>query len=377
LNQPQGSNGLKRWLQRKAQALFGVSELQAQLHAISETSAQMVRLVAENNEILSRVAAQLESCGPLTGPSHTGGVGAHAAPAPTVDIEALRAIERQGLFLFGCARSGTTILMDSLNRSHDILLLAEPDLCLNQHETDFVAFLNKKHLGYGNRRIKGNYLPPPITGSNGPLEALLRLAHDYRYIGEKSAFGPSDYPPEWQQMYLDFHATYFQRGRYVFIVRRPVESIWSMNKKFPIWPIPRLLRAWLESLSLVLEAYHAFPHSRLVFFEDLGDVMIGRLAQWLEVPIPTVPGTFGNKYVRSAVINDDIPDPLRPFAALCHECNDLYRVLRESFSTEDYVYRGSTSEWAFFDARWRHVAAMLSQLTDMHAKAESERRRAA
>lgn len=365
---------MKHWLQRKAHALLGVSALQAQLAREHEEALaaqrEANRLQAMTNEILARLAARLDT--------RADAVEAIApAPLSAADAEALRAIERQGLFIFGCARSGTTILMDSLNRSHEIHLLAEPDLFLNEHETDFVGYFNKKHIGYGNRRMKGNYLPPPISPENGPLDALLRMARDYRYIGEKTAFGPSDYPHDWQQMYLDFHGKYFLHGRYIFILRRPVESIWSMNKLFPIWPIARLFRAWLQSTSLVLEAYHAFPQSRVVFFEDLGEAMIDRLAQWLEAPIPTASGTFGVSYVRSAVTKNDIPEPLRPFADLCRECTDLYRNLRESFSSEEYVYRGSMSEWAFFDARWRQVADMLSRLSNRETGGENALRSAA
>jgi hypothetical protein len=212
---------------------------------------------------------------------------------------------------------------------------------------------------------------------NGAFDALVRLAGEYRYIGEKTAIGPADYPPDWQQTYLDFHGKYFLHGKYVLIVRRPVESIWSMSKLFPTWPIARLFRAWLQSISLALEAYHAFPHSRFIFFEDLGNAMIEHLAQWLEVPIPTVSGTFGDNYVRSAVAGDDVPAPLRPFVGLCRDCNELYSDLRGSFSSEEHVYRGSTSEWAFFDACWRQVGDMLKRLSDRETIGESVSRSAA
>ncbi|HEX7376133.1 MAG TPA: hypothetical protein VF278_03425 [Pirellulales bacterium] len=371
----------KQWLLGKTQALLGISRLRAQLtqeHGESLAAQGDARqLQAAANETLARLALKLDTCAAAVEQWKAGNEAAEAAPSPPspADLERLRAIEGQGLFIFGCARSGTTILMDSLNRSPEVFLLAEPDISFHEHETDFVTYHNAKHVGYANRRMKGNYLPPPILPENGPLDALLRLARDYRHVGEKTAIGPGDYPADWQQMYLDFHAKYFLRGRHIFILRRPVESIWSMTKLFPTWPLARLFRAWLQTTSLVLEAYHLFPHSRVVFFEDLADVMIHRLGQWLETSIPTVPGTFGDNYVRSAVLGNDVPAPLRPFGGLCRAMTGLYRDLRESFSHEEYVYRGSASEWAYFDARWREVAAMLSRLAA--GEGEEERQLAA
>jgi hypothetical protein len=90
--------------------------------------------------------------------------------------------------------------------------------------------------------------------------------------------------------------------------------------------------------------------------------MIDRLSQWLDLPIPTLQGTFGRKYIYSALDAERIPPPLVPLAEICRECTALYHELRASFSTEDYVYDGSTTEWAYFDGLLRYVKRLKEKL---------------
>jgi hypothetical protein len=68
--------------------------------------------------------------------------------------------------------------------------------------------------------------------------------------------------------------------------------------------------------------------------------------------------TFGRRYTYSAIDPNRIPEPLLPFTDLCRECTALYRELRENFSSTEYAYRGSTTEWAYFDTVLRPVQAI-------------------
>jgi hypothetical protein len=392
------SRALKRWLRAKTQRLLGVDRLQEQLtqvhdclHASAAATAEYERAAAQNVQTalgrVDRLADAVCNIGPVLGQIHaqlelhlqaittaatTAAATTAAATTAAPDLTELRSLERHGLFILGCARSGTTILTRSLNRSGDIHLLEEPSYFLHEHITDFVGFFNAMHKLIGNRCLKGTYLPPPLVPEAGPIDMLLRLHGDYQFVGEKTAVGPHDYPPNWAQMYLDFQGKYFLRAKYINILRTPVEAIWSMHKLFPDRPVARLFETWLQAVALSLDAYHVFPNSRVVFFDDLGEVMIGRLSEWLGVPVPTVAGTFGSKYVNSALKPHTIPPPLLPFAAICEECTALYHELRESFCKEQYLYRGP-NEWTYF-------ATLLGQLQTIIEKlpsAGSERLRLA
>jgi hypothetical protein len=136
-----------------------------------------------------------------------------------------------------------------------------------------------------------------------------------------------------------------------------------MHKMFPDRPILRLFEVWLRTIALSLDAYHVFPNSKVLFFDDLDQSLIERLSPWLELPIPSLPGTFGRKYMYSAVSPGHIPEPLLPFADLCHECTAVYRDLRESFSSDELVYCGSTTEWAYFDTVLRHLQKMIDDVS--------------
>jgi hypothetical protein len=329
-------NVLRQWLSAKTQSFLGVSRLQAQLAQIQE-------------QLQAALAAK-----------ETRQAAAESLRSP--DLQALQSLDKQGLFILGCARSGTTILTRSLNRSRDVLVLEEANLYLLHGVTDFVSYFNAHHTAMGNRCLKGTYLPPPLTLEDSPIAALLRLADSYRLVGEKVALSPHESPPNWQQTYLDFQGKYFFHAKYLHILRTPVEAVWSMHKMFPDRPISRLFQTWLESIALSLDAYHVFPNSKVLFFDDLGQQLTERLSSWLELPIPSVPGTFGRQYIYSALSPERIPEPLLPFADLCQECTAIYRDLRESFSSEEFVYCGSTTEWAYFDTKLRHMQKMIEGL---------------
>jgi hypothetical protein len=339
-----GNDALKRWLLDKTQSLLGVKRLQTQLGQIQ---GHLQAGLAANESL--RVAVTAERARAAE----------QAAAEAQANLQALQVLDRQGLFILGCGRSGTTILARSLNRSPDAVLLEEAMLFLLHGVTDFVSYFNAHHAAMGNRCLKGTYLTPPLTPECGPMATLLRLASQYQLVGEKVALGPHDYPPNWPQIYLDFQGKYFFRSKYLHIMRTPVESIWSMHKMFPHQPISRLFEVWLQSIALSLDAYHVFPNSKILFFDDLGQSMIERLSLWLEVPVPSLPGTFGRKYMYSAVSPGQIPEPLLPFSDLCRECTALYHELRENFSREDFVYCGPTTEWAYFDTVLRYIQKLI------------------
>ena len=362
-----GKNALKKWLSDRTHSLLGVKRLQALLAQLQEqlqagTAADESQLAAAEDLRIAveSLRAAISEAGPIL----------HARRDVQPDVPALQALDKQGLFILGCARSGTTILARSLNRSPDVLLLEEANLFLLNGVCDFVSYFNKHHASMGNRCLKGTYLTPPLASEDGPMATLLRLGSQYRLIGEKVALGPHDYPPNWSQAYLDIQGKFFFHAKYLHIMRTPVESIWSQHKMFPDRPISRLFEIWLKSIALSLDAYHIFPNSKILFFDDLGHQLIERLSIWLEVPIPTLPGTFGRKYMYSALPPDGIPEPLLPFEELCRECTALYRDLRENFSREEFVYCGSTTEWAYFDT----VQRQIQQTIDSLSTAEPARR---
>lgn len=331
---------VKSWVLTKAPQVLGIRRLQEQLE--------------QTNELLRSLIAS---------PSAREAAASTEQPSRVCSLEALRRLAHDGLFVLGCARSGTTILTRCLNRAPEIMLLEEPSFFLHEDVADFVSFFNGLHASMGNRCLKGTFVPPPIADEIGPLDLLCRLRQDYRYVGEKVAVGPHDYPADWCQTYLQFQGKYFLHSRYIFIIRAPVEVLWSMHKMFGDRPIARLLETWLRATALSLDACQFFPNSRVVFFQDLAPPMVDKLADWLELAIDLTPGTLGSSYIHSALEAGSIPRPLLPFETFCTECTEIYQELRASFSKDEFVYRGTINQWRFLDSILKRIEKLIQTLS--------------
>ncbi|HVX14642.1 MAG TPA: sulfotransferase [Pirellulales bacterium] len=340
---------LRSWLVSNVHRLLGSSQLHEQLQ--------------QTNELLRHLSVAIaasESLGPVPALGVSPGNPSTSGPSCGSNGAALRSLAQHGLFVVGCARSGTTILTRCLNRASEVMLLEEPYFFLHEGVADFSRFFNDRQASLGNRRRKGTYVPPAIAPEFGPLGLMCRLQREYRFVGEKVAFGPQDFPPDWCQRYLDFQSKHFAHSRYVLIMRTPVESLWSMHRMFPEAPIPRLFETWLRTTALLLDAYQIFADSRMVFFDDLKPTLIASLSDWLEAPIRIEPGTLDRKYVHSALPRGGVPEPLLAFEELCGRLTRIYDDLRTSFCKDRLVYNGGVNQWSFF----HDVHARIEQLLD-------------
>ena len=305
--------------------------------------------------LAAAMAAQSRPIEPLAEPSAVVNEGA-------LPVKSLRKLGRQGLFIVGCARSGTTILTKCLNRSPEVFMLEESNFFLNGDNDDFTAFFNAMHEGWGNCRYKGTYVPPPMVAERGPLAMLARLAQRFRHVGEKVAFGPHDYPSDWARRYLDYQARYFLWARYILIVRAPTESIWSMHKKFPGRPLARLFETWLRSLTLSIEVYRNFPFVRLIHFERLGPQLMEQMAEFLGTELTLPEGMLSQQYIHSRLADDELPAPLSEHADWCRECLAIHRELRDHTTAECLLDAGTENEWEFLDRLQRKITLTTERI---------------
>lgn len=288
-------------------------------------------------------------------------------PPPLSHEEAVR-LESQGLFVVGCARSGTTILARALNHSPEVMLLEEPNFSFNQHIEDFTAFFNGLHRSMGNARMKGTYVRPPVAPESGPLALLLRLAQEHRLVGEKVAIGPHHYGANWENVFLEFHARYFYRSPHLLILRSPAETIWSMQKMFPDRQLDALFSTWLRAISLSIDVYRVLHDARIVFFEDISAEWYSRIGKLLDLELQIPESMLGGSYVRSRLSHGELPPALQPRADLCSACGDIYAELRKNVCREEFLYCGARTEWDFFDDMLGRIAKLLQQLAPPDAK---------
>ncbi len=135
-----------------------------------------------------------------------------------------------------------------------------------------------------------------------------------------------------------------------------------MHKLFPGAPIPRLIDAWLQSLSLAIDVYRVCPNSYLLFFNDFGPGMLDRLSELLGVKIPVPATMLGGNYVRSRLKEGELAAPLAPYADLCYQCIDLFEELRANVCPQSFAYNGAANEWEFFDALQRRIQKLVEQV---------------
>jgi len=260
-------------------------------------------------------------------------------------------LESKGVFVVGCARSGTTITADCLNLSPDVLVLEEAFLFVDHVRDDFVGMMNNRHVGYGNMRRKGTWISPSVGPESGGLACLKRLGRQYRFVGEKLAFGP---PPnhlgdDWAEAFFQFQARHFHHSHYFLIARRPIEAVWSMHKMFPDCVIPKVIDTWLRALQLCLDMYLVFPNSYFMTLEDLDERTVARMAEVLGVEIDVPKGMLGRERQKTRYEGDRLPPVLNQYKPLLANCNEIYRHVRERACRETLRFSGCERADEFFE----------------------------
>ena len=263
-----------------------------------------------------------------------------------IESEDFETLSRQGLFIVGNARSGTSILCDCFNFSEDIFLLGEANFHLNYKIDNFVDYFNSQHAGWGNSKGKGTFIPPSIFPETGCFSFLLRMAKNYRYVGEKIAFGPHGQPHgeeydglSFQEAFLNFHAKYFYHSTYFLILREPVEVLWSMQKMFPDRKIEELFSCWLKTVKVQIDVFQSFPRTYMILFEGLNSALFEQVNSILDVNIQIPSNLLKDEFKHSLLSGDgEIPDPLAKSKKLCARCHEIYSNIKEALCGETRPY---------------------------------------
>jgi hypothetical protein len=261
--------------------------------------------------------------------------------------EELRAMDDEGLFIVGNARSGTSILLDCFNLSPEIFLLGEANVFLHHRRDNFAAQFNRQHATAKNRRGKGTYLPPAPAAESGGMAALRRMGAFHRYVGEKIAFGPHGKidGQSFQELFFAFYTRYFYSSKYFLTLRAPAECIWSMAKMFPPKDPRELYECWLSSLKIQLDMLHVLPNVYLVFFEDLKAGVFARVNALLGTRIEVGPGILRDDHKRSTLADDRLPPELSSYQPLNDQCIAVYHDVREAFSAETLTFKATAAKY--------------------------------
>lgn len=279
-----------------------------------------------------------------------------------VDIDLL---EKKGIFVVGNARSGTTILCECLNLSKDIYMLYEGHFYLNHSVDNFAGVFNDQHFNFKNSRRKGTFVSLSGNSKETGIEFLSRIGKYYRFAGDKIAFGPhgkiNNRP--YQEIFFEFHATFFYHSTYFLIIRNPLEVVWSSYKMFPEIELKYHFESWLLTTSILIDVYQTFPNAFLLFLEDFGTESVNKINQILDLKISIPDGMFKTEYMDSMLKNEELPDKLAGYKEICEDCQVIYQLVKESFSKDTFTYIGLENQVRFVEKTFKpKVAKVLNKV---------------
>ncbi|MCH8342457.1 MAG: hypothetical protein IH983_00530 [Planctomycetes bacterium] len=264
-----------------------------------------------------------------------------------LDNESLQALNDVGIFIVACARSGTSIMCDCFNHCRDVLVLGEASIYLHHDRPKFAEDFNRQHLTFNNRRGKGTYVSLAPTEAEGGLQFLQRMSQNYRYVGEKIAFGPHGKigDKSFQEVCFEFQAKYFFFSHYFLIVRRPMEALWSMFKMFQDKSPAELIVCWLTTIKIQIDMFQSFPNAYFLFLEDLKPQTFITLGAILDIDFNLPNTMLCEENQRSTICHDEVPEVLADHAEICKKCHQIYLTLRDAISSDTLRYHDTVPQY--------------------------------
>ncbi|HWW28236.1 MAG TPA: sulfotransferase [Caulobacter sp.] len=196
----------------------------------------------------------------------------------------LNPISRRGLFVVGHARAGTTILQTALNTSPDVLLFGEANFHFHAREVGFRDWYNHLHGMFGAPHLKSTYCPKLLAHEATGLEYLQKLAANYRWVGEKIAFGAASEDFGFES-FSDFHEREFYDAHYICIMKHPFGTLISNKTMFKPRDMRPYVRSFVRTLAKIVEISSIHPNVRVLIHEQITAETFEKLSEFLSIPL--------------------------------------------------------------------------------------------
>jgi hypothetical protein len=231
---------------------------------------------------------------------------------------ACRRIAPQGLFVIGAARTGTTILQNTLNDADDIFLFGEPRFHQDPGSPDFAVRYNSMHRSWGNQENKSSHCPSLFETDAVWWTYLARLADLYRYVGSKIVINPQHAVEESQQLF-DFHCRHFYPAQYIFTFRNPLDVLMSTRGLAQlsgdrVATHREVLQGFFTVVQLFFRALCNLPHVHVVFHEAVQPEVFHALEKSLGISLNRAMGYYDRGKVRHYEL-EGIPEAHRVLTA--------------------------------------------------------------
>ena len=193
-------------------------------------------------------------------------------------------ISRRGLFVVGHARAGTSILQAALNTSPDVFLFGEANFHFHALNANFRDWYNRLHTMFGAPHLKSSYCPALLPEAATGLEYLQSLAANYRWVGEKVAFGASSEDFGFNS-FSNFHERRFYDAHYVCIIKHPFSTLISNKTMFKALDMRPHVRSFIKTLAKIVEVNSIHPNVRVLVHEQITAKTFEKLSDFLSIPL--------------------------------------------------------------------------------------------
>ncbi|WP_199096139.1 sulfotransferase [Dyella sp. ASV21] len=230
----------------------------------------------------------------------------------------LKDLDAQGLFVIGAARSGTTVLQNALNDSHDVFLFGEPSFHDDPGSADFARRYNGMHRAWGNQENKSSFCPPLFDGDATWRHYLDRLASMHRYVGSKIVINPEHAARACESVF-DFQCRNFYRAHYIFTFRHPVDVLMSTRglaelSGYEAVSHEVILGSFLRIMGLYIRMLRNLPFVTSVFHEHMDARAFRQLGSWLDIDLARAASYYDDARVRHYSM-EQLPGHVQPLAA--------------------------------------------------------------
>ena len=278
-------------------------------------------------------------------------------------------LDRQGLFVIGAARTGTTILQNALNDSADVFLLGEPAFHHDPGTADFAERYNARHRAWHNQENKSSHCPRFFDGDDSWHAYLHHLARLYRRVGSKIVVNPEDADAEVAKIF-DFHSRHFYRSHHLFTFRHPLDVLVSV----------RTLAAWsnhegadhasiLRSFHLVVQLYlrmlRNLPHVSAVFHEGIDAQTFQALGRALGVDLHGAAAYYDRGKVHRHTL-DELPaawhEPMRQAVSVYEDLRREVEAGPALLQVEQNSHNLDERHYTVLGRLWRRTELLLAAL---------------
>jgi hypothetical protein len=213
---------------------------------------------------------------------------------------------KNGAFIVGPARCGTTVLQGALNSSPDLFLFGEANWAHRSDGADFADWYNAMHRDTNNNQpTKSTYCPRLLDRPATWRDYYNALAECYLFVGDKLALGPQHFGATASDQ-LEFFCRNFYLARYILTLRSPATTIASCLRVFTPTPAINWIVAYINAFLLIIDVLRNIRHTRMLFYEDVSPESFLALGQFLGVELKLAAAYYDSR--RSFTSTPHAPD---------------------------------------------------------------------